>query len=81
MFEGGGGGGFGSGGAESQTFGGNAGSLGGNAFSYIQDPSATKEAPGPSAEDMAEQARARLAEADGRPQAPRPTRSRSSRQL
>ena len=32
MFEGGGGGGFGSGGTESQTYGSNAGSLGGDIF-------------------------------------------------
>ena len=65
MFEGGGGGGFGSGGTESQSFGApTAGSLGGNLFNYIQDPVAAKE---PSAEDMAKQGRDRLAELLGDP--------------
>jgi hypothetical protein len=77
MFEGGGGGGLGSGGADtSQLYGANAGTLGGNVFNYNPEPSAAQARPsavtasadgaltpggGLTAADMAEQAKTRLA--------------------
>ena len=62
MFEGGGG--FGTGGGDTYgTSGVNAGSLGGNLFSYVPEPSGAQEGGGFSqpADALAEQARARLA--------------------
>lgn len=68
MFEGGGG--FGTGGADtSQLFGANAGSLGGNAFSYNPyTTSGSQDTSGSTADDLAAQARARLADIIGSPE-------------
>ena len=61
MFEGGGGG-FGTGGADtSQLFGGQATGQGGNAFSYNPEPTGSQDVFSQPADAMAEQARARLA--------------------
>ena len=73
MFEGGGGGGFGSGGTESQSFGGNAGSFGGNIFDYTTGSAAPNVAEGTASGDksaaaIAEEARARLADLIGSPE-------------
>lgn len=64
---------FGGGGAESQTYGAKSGSIGNqNPFSYIQQGGDEASTKGPSAADMAAQARARLADLIGSPETAAP---------